>query len=148
MAIEKVKELLEAIRNDPRAKEMLKNLPPIKNDGERIVSLLSAARELGYDLTEADLKDYAEAAAAARKKKTDAQAEAIQTLDDSEVEKAVGGSVHDNCDYTFEDFENCWKTDGCDKSLINYTDYQCWGNHNGVACHLEFQLVCQQVFFR
>ena len=100
--------------------------------------LVQAAKTLGYDLTESELKDYCEAAAAARKGKTDAQAEAVEALDDREMEQITGGRG-DTCAVTYKDRENCPSTDGCDMVVNSYKSYNCFYNHrNPLLCPLDY----------
>ena len=122
MAIEKVQELLKAIKNDPKAQELLKNLPPVKSEEEKIASLIGVAKKLGYDLTKEDFEAYAQA----QKEKTDAQAEAVQTLADEDVAQASGGKrEHDKCFQTYKDRENCAFYDACDMAWRHYGGYKC-----------------------
>ena len=135
MAIEKVKETLEKLMADPKAKELFKGLEPPKSEEEKALKIVEAAKKLGYDLEAADLAEYLQKAAADQKKKTEAQAEAIQMLDDSEVERAVGGLNHDNCEDTFLDYENCWYDDGCDNIFQIYDEYICHRGFFTDHCH-------------
>ena len=122
MAIEKVKETLEKLAADPKAQELLKNLPPFKSEDEKIAALIGVAKKQGFDLTKEDFDAYAQTV----KEKTDARAEAIQALDDEEVAQAAGGKKsHDNCFETFEDQENCAFYDACDVAWRNYRGYKC-----------------------
>ena len=148
MAIEKVKETLEKLMSDPKAKELFKGLEPPKSEEEKARKLIEAAKKLGYDLNAAELADYLKKAAADRKEKTDAQAQAIQKLDDSELEKAAGGRDHDTCQDTFKDKENCWRNDACDLNYItSYPDYLCNHNHQGRMCLDKAMMDCQEILF-
>ena len=147
MAIEKVKEILEKLASDPKAQELFKSLEQPKSEEEKASKMIEAAKQLGYDLSVEDLAEYLKNAVAARKEKTDAKAEAIQKLDDSELEKAAGGKGHDACKDTYKDKENCWWNDACDLNHQMYTDYICNNNHNTKVCSVLEMADCQQVMF-
>ncbi|MBR5110624.1 MAG: hypothetical protein IK099_10550 [Clostridia bacterium] len=147
MAIENVKEILEKLMADPKAQELFKGLEPPRSEEEKALKLIEAAKKLGYDLDAADLADYLKKAASDRKEKTDAQAEAIQKLDDSELEKAAGGRDHGECQDTFQDKENCWRTDACDLNYEIYPGYLCNHNLNDKICALDEMANCQEILF-
>ena len=92
MANEKIQELLKAIQADPTAQERLLGLEKAQNEEETVRGVIRAAKALGFDLTEAELKDYIEAAAAARRARTDAQTNKVQTIEDETLEKVAGGN--------------------------------------------------------
>ena len=147
MAIEKAKEILEKLANDPKAQELFKGLEQPKSEEEKALKMIEAAKKLGYDLKAEDLAEYLKNAVAARKEKTEAQAEAVQKLADSEVEKAAGGRGHYECEYTFTDKENCWWHDACDLNHLMYHNYICNHNHNERMCLEEAMMDCQELLF-
>ena len=134
MAIEKVKEILEKLASDPKAQELFKSLEQPKSEEEKASKMIEAAKQLGYDLSVEDLAEYLKNAVAARKEKTDAKAEAIQKLDDSELEKAAGGKDHDECKDTYKNRENCVYNDACDLVYQWYPGYICKKNHYDYVC--------------
>ena len=141
MANEKVRELLEAFRNDPKAQELLKSVEKPSDEDGMIRCYLEAAQKLGYDLKEEELTAYVRDQNEARKAKTDALAEGIQNLDDSEIECVTGGKKeNEECLTTFKDRENCLLNDGCDMVINEYATYRCesrWSDidyHN--KCHI------------
>ena len=144
MAIENVKEILEKLMADPKAQELFKGLEPPRSEEEKALKLIEVAKKLSYDLDAADLADYLKKASADRKEKTDAQAEVIQKLDDSELEKTAGGKSHHNCKDTFQDRENCWWNDACDLSYLTYPEYLCSRNQRGKRCNLQEMMECQE----
>lgn len=147
MAIEKVKEILEKIINDPKAQELFNGLKQPESEEEKAVKMIEVAKQLGYDLKAEDLKEYLKDAVAARKEKTEAQADAIQKLDDSELETAAGGGGNPDCKYTYRDEENCWWNDACDLNHRMYASYICSHNHNNKVCSLLDMVKCQELYF-
>ena len=119
--------MLKALSAEPKAQELLAKVErPDDQDGE-ICVYADIARQLGYDITEADLKDYIakkEDLVAARTKEAEAE---IKELPDEVLEQVAGGKKeHDECKDTYRDYENCWAKDGCDFALIWYGDYHCY----------------------
>ena len=92
MAIEQVKKLLEAIKSDPKAQELLQGVSEPKNGEEMIRLCAEVAPKLGFDVTEAEIRQGIAQEEWNRRENTDAAAEQIQKLSDSEVENAAGGS--------------------------------------------------------
>ena len=135
MAIEKIKELLEAIKSDPKAQEALREY--VKNDGEDgvIRYLMEAAKKAGFTVTEEEIRETIDTEVKARAKKTEEAAADIQALPDDALEKAAGGKKdHSSCMDTYQDRENCWITDGCDKNYQDYDDYVCRNNYKDNVC--------------
>ena len=147
MAIEMVKEILEKLASDPKAQDLLKGLEQPKSEIDKIDRIVEAAKQLGYDMNQKDLLAYIEKTVADRKEKTEAQAEAVQKLADSELEKAAGGRGHYECEYTFTDKENCWWHDACDLNHLMYDNYICNHNHNGRMCLDQAMMDCQELLF-
>ena len=97
MATEKVMELLNAIRTDPRAQELLKDRPQPKNEEEMIRLYAELASRLGFEVTEAEIQSAFREAQRARKERTDAASAEIQKLSDEDVATAAGGGDYDFC---------------------------------------------------
>ena len=129
MATEKVMELLNAIRTDPKAKELLKDAAQPRNEEEMIRLCAELALQLGFDVTEAEIREVVTAAAQARREKTAAD---IQALPDDDVEKAVGGG-NENAFWTGEKAPDGHEM-GC--VLIYYT-YR-WQKDHDIWCKREY----------
>lgn len=82
MAIEKVKELLQAIRNDPKAKELLKGASEPKSEEDMIRLCAEVAPKLGFDVSETDIREAVAALSRERMEKTAAD---VEKLSDDEV---------------------------------------------------------------
>ena len=85
-------------------------------------------------MNQKDLLAYIEKTVADRKEKTEALAQEIQKLDDSELEKAAGGKDHDECKDTYKNRENCVYNDACDLVYQWYPGYICKKNHYDYVC--------------
>ena len=88
--MDKVKQFLEECRNNPKAAELLDREKP-KSEAEMMKLLSSLAKDMGYDVTEADLSAYYEKALKERAEKTAAAAEKIMAESDAELEAVAGG---------------------------------------------------------
>ncbi|MBR5110621.1 MAG: Nif11-like leader peptide family natural product precursor, partial [Clostridia bacterium] len=88
MATEKVKIFLERLQADPEAKKLYEGRTKPTTGEEFVRVCAQIASKLGYDLTEADIREAITEAEQARREKTAAE---IQKLPDEEVVKATGG---------------------------------------------------------
>ena len=136
MSSEKIQDMLKALSADPKAQELLAKIGRPEDQNGEICIYADIARQLGYDITEADLKDYIEKTAdlvAARTKEAEA---GIKELPDEVLEKVAGGQKeHDKCKDTYRNYENCWITDGCDQIFVMYSDYVCHKTDFDDPCH-------------
>ena len=129
--------LMEQLKRDPKAKEVREQIRNAGDEEEKITLLISFAKELGYDLTREDLQTYIREETERLAKKTDAQSDVIQRLNDDEVANVAGGKHYnstDRCQDTYLDKENCWITDGCDNDVIMYPSYKCDWYNAGQSC--------------
>lgn len=163
MATEKINEFLQKIKTDPKTKELLKSKPEPETPEDKIKLYAELAAKLGFDLTEEDfLESYREAEKRC-KEHAEKTKEMIEAVPDSELAAVSGGDKHpDNCESayncnetyehdhtnckdTFEDYENCWVMDGCDKNYQDYNDYLCENEYNGSQCS-GLDANCNQFF--
>ena len=96
MATEKIRKFLEILGTD--AKALLNDGKLPQSEEEKMQAILRLAKEKGFDLTPANLENYLRETVAARKEKTEAQAEKVVKLADSDLEKAAGGALWDGED--------------------------------------------------
>ena len=122
MAIEKVKELIKAIQTDPKAKELLKGASEPKSEEDMIRLCAEVAPKLGFDVTEADIRETVAAAVQARKEKT------VQKLSDEDVAQASGGAFWTNDDAPDGHEYGCFLTYHSDK----------WQIEHGYSCPKEY----------
>ena len=125
MFTESAGKFMEALKNDPKAKELLKGMSKPKTKEEIIAAYIDLAGKLGITLSEEDAESFVaeEKDVASR---SEIAAKAIQALPDDELENVAGGKGDNpECKDTYEDRENCWITDGCDILIIGYEDYSC-----------------------
>lgn len=166
MVIDKVRELLKAVKTDPKAQEALQGLVKPADENGIIRYYAEAAKRLGYNVTEADLRETLTEAAKERAEKTESMAADIQALPDEALERTSGGintryiDHHDECvsavgDWmeivecysSFEDRENCWQHDACDSSQNRYSGYLCGQHYNGRQCQSKEQFDCGAFIF-
>ena len=114
--MDKVKEFLELVKNDPKGKELAEKLGRPKNDTEAIDGYLRIAKELNFSLTEEELTEGLKNLM--RERKT--QSEKI-TLDAEDLDNVAGGYHDPKCSDTYEtEGEWCWFTDSCTLFINNY----------------------------
>ena len=122
---------IDKIKSDPKAQEIMKKYAKAASAQDAVKAYTEMARELGYDLTEDELKALVEEKEEARRMQTQAAADQIEKLEDEVLDNVAGGgrAEHDECFDTYMDYENCWFMDGCDNALLYYDEYKC-ARHN------------------
>ena len=136
MAERDVRAFINAITKDPRAQEILKDIPQPEDQEAEIKVYADISAQLGYDITEEDLKAYLEKTSEIIVGRTEEATADIQELPDDVLDKVAGGKKdHDNCKDTFKDRENCWINDGCDNFYNNYDNYVCHRLYYSDPCH-------------
>ena len=118
-----VQKFLDALRNDPRAQELIKDMPVPKSDEEAVACYAKLAKDLGFDLTTDDIKSGLKAMENDRK----AQSDKV-SLDADDLENVAGGA-NEGCNDTHSDGEWCWFTDSC-SYIITYYNMQPDGTPN------------------
>ena len=128
MKIEKVKEFLKAVGTDPEAQKVLQQLDR-SADVEGIIRYCAeAAKRLGFDLTEEEIREGFQAVETERRKKTADASGEIEDLSDDEIENAAGGVLWDGEDAPDGHEMGCFWT---------YHGYD-WQEENGIWCRLEY----------
>lgn len=110
--MEKVKKFLEEYKKNPQAAELLAGEVSLSAD-EYVKRLADAAQKLGFDVSEAELKDYFENARKKVKEKTDSVAAAIEAESDEALEEVAGGD---------EDNSSCGKYNNCGLTYSFYCE--------------------------
>ena len=132
MAIEKAKELLEAIRTDPKAKELLQGVSEPRSEEDMIRLCAEIAPKLGFDVSEADIREAVAALSRERMEKTAAD---VQKLSDDDITQASGGELwqgedapdgHEmGCMLTYHGFSYQWE-----HKIWCSNNYYCLSAHN------------------
>ena len=125
MSMEKLTALLDAVRTDPRAKELLKDAAEPKSEEEMIRLCADIAPKLGFDITEDEIRAGIAEMVRERMEKTAAD---MEKLPEDELKNAAGGA--------------CWTGDeapdghemGC---LIAYHGWQ-WSHDNDIWCRESY----------
>ena len=108
---------LAQMKNDPRAKELLKALPAPKSEEEALAGYQSVAKQLGFDLSQNEIQAALKAMAQEQKEKTDKDA-----MEDADLESVAGGGQDERCSSTFDRGEWCWFSDSCSYVISHYDD--------------------------
>lgn len=91
-----VKEFIEKLGKDPKARELLKKKEKFTTEAEALNAYVDVAKELGYDITGDDLTAAIEALEQEQKNKTEGAASAITALPDDDLKEAAGGEADEN----------------------------------------------------
>ena len=112
---------MEAVKRDPRAKELVRGIKKPENDEEMAESYLSIAGALGFSLTKAEITEGLHTAMQEQKASSEKAAKAIEKarLDEDVLDQVAGGK-NEGCDDTHTLGEWCWWTDSC---FLIITDY-------------------------
>ena len=110
--MDKIKQFLEECRNSPKADELFEREKP-KSEAEILKLLPGLAKDMGYDVTEADLSAYCEKALKERAEKTAAAAEKLMAESDEELEAVAGGEEED------PDNKKCPITSMCEWAFLS-----------------------------
>ena len=122
--MEKIRKLLDAVRTDPRAKELLGNLAAPKKVSDVVDGYAAAAKALGIDITKEEIHAGLKAIEDEQRAST-AKAEK-EALSDASLD-AVAGGENGACESTAQKGEWCWASDSC-AVLINFYD----GENDGI----------------
>ena len=123
MAIEQVKKLLEAIKSDPKAQELLQGVSEPKSEEDMIRLCAEIAPKLGFDVTEADIREAVAAMSRERMEKTAAD---VEKLPDDDVAQAAGGALWHNED----------APDGHEYGCVLCYHSEEWQIQNGYSCNI------------
>ena len=117
-----VKALLEALRTDPRAKELLEEVKEPAGIEEAAGLYLDLAEKLGINVSRESMISFLQAKEKYQQAQSAKAAETVkEALEDRELDSVAGGyKEHNECSDTFQDGENCWFTDQCDIVFSHY----------------------------
>ncbi len=120
MHMDQKEKFLEAILNDPKAKELARSKKAPKNDEESLKSYCEIAKELGFDLKKEEVLQVVVELAKKQRAKTAATAETVKKaeLGEEDLEHVAGGT--DPCEDTYESGEWCWFSDSCSLVITGY----------------------------
>ena len=118
--MENAKKFFEEVARTEEAKAFFKATKAPETEEARIAAYIEIAKKLGVELTADGIKEYF-----ASSDKTSAE------LDDEELSQLVGGGDNEACKYSFQNEENCFAFDGCDKFYRTYDGYVCRSNDVG-----------------
>ena len=103
MLTESAKKFMDALKNDPKAKELLKDMPKPETKEAVMTAYIDLAGKLGITLSEEDVKCFVEEEKDVAARSENA-AKAIQELPDDELDNVAGGwsGAEGNCDNTYK----------------------------------------------
>ena len=153
MAIEKVKELLKAVKTDAEAQAKLNGLVKPADEDGIVKYYAEAASLLGFDVTEEDIRATIAALSKEQQGKTDAAVGMVKAIPDDTLDQVAGGyqlvcaEQQRTCIDTYKNQENCWTQDGCDRNTNMYTEYKCAHNYAGHTCGDKEAVNCSSFIF-
>ena len=104
---------LDKIKNDPKVKELISQLPVPNSEEEAVAGYLGIAKQLGFDFSREDIISALKTLADEKRTQTDKV-----TLDDADLDHVAGGGM-DICSSTYSPNEWCWFDDSC-SYIISY----------------------------
>ncbi len=117
--MDEVRKFMEALKNDPRAKELM-NSTEIPVDDKKVPDVyLDLAKKLGFSFSREDFLIWVqenEKKCRARAEKAKASME--EALDPEAMSKVAGGKGNKYCESSFNQSEWCWLSDSC-KVAVN-----------------------------
>ena len=127
MSKESALKFLNTLGTNERAKELLNNRKKPENFEEQAKIYSETAAELGEQITPEDFMQATQELEARIKKKTEAAASDLVSLEDDQVEDIAGGFYYHQgkytkvyeCCYDFVDTD-CWWEDACELLQVNY----------------------------
>ena len=141
MKNEKTLEILKEMKADPKAKELFEEIGKAYASANMVSTLSTIAGNLGYDITEEDIKETIEQEEARKKEKSDMAVADIEALEDEDLEGVAGGTIigkqdgiyhyvcwgfgsetRSGCAHDFID-DDCGNADACEWAVVNY--YNC-----------------------
>lgn len=136
MSVEKAKEFYSKVSSDETLRADLEKAVSAVEEEKKMEVILDCAQKSGFDITEAELKEYLQASAEEVLKRSREAEQQIQEMRPEELEKVAGGKVRPcnktgSCDAngrivkcvdTAREGENCVLTDACNKSFVLYEE--------------------------
>ena len=116
LILENAKKFLEELDTNEMAQELLKSAEPGISLDEA-PALAEAARATGYDVSDEEMQEFLVKVQEAQAAASDAVADQIRDLDDSELDSVAGGKGCARCHTTYEDDENCVFNELCNKLI-------------------------------
>ena len=121
--MDKLRSFLQTLKTDPRAAELVRNLPIPQNDQQAVECYADLAKELGCELSREEIVAGFRAMIRNQKKRTaTAEKELEKTaLGEDVLDMVAGGAGHGKtCESTYTPGEWCWWTDQCNDLVDVY----------------------------
>ena len=118
--MENAKKFFEEVAKTEEAKALFAAMEAPKNEEERANAYIEIAGKLGISLTAEGIAAYV---AAANQEPVEGE------MDDEELQQLVGGGENSACKDTYQQGENCWWNDSCNRIYKHYI-YKSDNNRN------------------
>ncbi len=129
--MDEVRKFIEALQNDPKAKEFMDSIEVPVDDEKGIDVYLDLAKKLGFSLSREDFLNWMQEKAKECKARAEkAQASMKEALDLEKMSMVAGGEGLEFCEETFNNGERCCFTDSC-KYAFNV--YYCVYTYDGIT---------------
>ena len=117
---EKIRKLMDTLRNDPRAKEMVQGMKQPENDAEAAGAYAKLAQDLGFDISAEEIAEAMKKMEQAQQARTGTAAEAVEkaSLAESDLDRVAGGA--NGCESTYTEGVWCWFSDFCSLLITGY----------------------------
>ncbi len=113
-----VGKFMEALENDPKAKELSENIIMPVDEEKAIDLYFDLAKKLGFTFSREDLINWAQEKEKEYQVKSEkVEDDMLDSLDLNQMDLVAGGGKDERCWDTFRRGEWCWFVDSC-KSII------------------------------
>ena len=125
--MDQVRDFLNALRNDPKARELARDMKQPETAAETAECYVQLAQAMGYHLTGKDMLEGLKALEQEQQERTakaNSKVEKI-ALDDDDLDAVTGGynASPAACAKTYKEGEWCWMTDSCARLVADYPNY-------------------------
>ncbi len=119
--MDEVRKFIEALQNDPRAKELMDSIRVPVDDEKAVDVYLDLAKKLGFSISREDILSWElEKEKEYKARCAKAEASMAESLDLEKMSAAAGGKGDASCEDTFNKGEWCWFNDSCKNVFILY----------------------------
>ena len=125
--MDQVRDFMNALRNDPKARELAKDMKQPETAAETAECYVQLAQAMGYHLTGKDMLEGLKALEQEQQERTakaDRKVGKIALADD-DLDVVTGGynAFPAACAKTYKEGEWCWMTDSCARLVADYPNY-------------------------
>ena len=121
MNTDKFVQLLQQMKKDPRAAELVRGIPAPTNDEEVIACYTDLAEKLGCELSKEEITEGLRALSREQQARTEAARQEMEkaAIGEGTLDMVAGGAGGKDREPYDDDY--CWWSDSCDRMINFYT---------------------------